>query len=190
MLAIACLAAGAIGAEKKDVSVAPRDVDTPLYNSSYEMYVVPTEVTRGIRVGWCQDQAMACMVLCKFQVNTAECDYSDLTWKCLCHADNKMPPLNKYVQSIPSMICYTLASQCVDRYKERQHIWGGFTEENPELLQRCWDEIEVHCGTRNLSFLRFNGAGPLAEGRGMMHVLRELEAKGFYTEEYWEERGS
>ena len=81
-------------------------------------------------------------------------------------------------------------SMCGSLQGKTAHMGGGFTEENPELLQRCWDEIEVHCGTRNLSFLRFNGAGPLAEGRGMMHVLRELEAKGFYTEEYWEERGS
>lgn len=187
MLAIAGLAAGAVEEETEDVNVAPSDVDTPLFNSSYEMYINPDDVILGIRTNWCLRHTEVCSVLCKFETKVNECKPVDLTWKCICNSDNKMPAMNKYIQSIPSLVCYTLASQCVDRYKEIHLFWGGFQDENQALLKRCWDEIDVHCGTRDLGKVLLGGYGSVRKERGRMHILRDLEAKGFYNDGFWDD---
>ncbi|KAL6869102.1 hypothetical protein ACO1O0_000425 [Amphichorda felina] len=129
-VALLALAAGAVSAQevkkyKSSLDMAA-DVDISLIDDRTRGKLPPMTPSN------------TCNILCDKDASTNDCDYSDLSFKCICAANKSAPGLQYYDTTMPTYICKALFDQCI-----QEHIGDADGQE------ACSTNIDDLCATLN-----------------------------------------
>lgn len=83
------------------------------YSTSGPLNITVSQVPLSMRQTWCNSQTQTCPNLCSGRAYPNSCDPETLTYNCTC-TDGTHPNISNYQQTIPSFICQTWVSNCID----------------------------------------------------------------------------
>jgi len=118
------------------VTAVSAQAQVPEYGSSLNMTVDPGTVDDATKAAWCNAQSNTCNTLCDDSPSTDDCNYDTLDYECLCSSNDSAPGLQYYEQTMPTLICKELFSQCI-----QQHVGDARGQ------RACKANIDDLCGT-------------------------------------------
>ncbi|KAK3388839.1 hypothetical protein B0T20DRAFT_86591 [Sordaria brevicollis] len=106
--------------------------------SSDSNLTVPVgSVPEAERNQWCVAQYNTCKILCNKLVKTNECDFKTLDYQCTCTSGDT-PDLEKFTQTVPTFMCLTAYSTCIDQHAD-----------DARGQDKCKEDIFDKCGTQD-----------------------------------------
>ncbi|KAI9172088.1 hypothetical protein HJFPF1_01581 [Paramyrothecium foliicola] len=108
----------------------------PTYESTLNMTVDPNTIQPPSRISeMCRAQWDSCELLCDNNTKDNDCE-NDLSYKCTCNGNSSAPGLQYYAQTMPTLICQELFSQC-----NAQHVGDSRAQKACEdnIFSKCKD---------------------------------------------------
>jgi len=115
-----------------------------------------SSVSLTLRSSWCTSQSSVCSTLCGGATSANTCNTTDLSFSCLCQANNSAPGLDFYLNTIPSNECQSAFTTCIDDHPNDK------TGQN-----LCTTDIQDTCGSLQSINMTFgSGSSTTASSSG------------------------